>query len=282
MFTPYKLFRASRCFSCSFCKNVRNKHIGLRIDNTCAIAYVNNMGGIKALECNDLAYKIWIWCIERGIWLTANYVHTSENIADLQSRKFNENIEWMLSTDIFNLLTEKWYIPDIDLFATRLNSQLPKYASWKPDPGCEVIDAFSISWSDLYCYAFPPFSLLGRVVQKVRRDKAYCMIIAPVWPTQSWFSDLLQLLVDDPILLPVIDNLLTIKNTDKVHPLQKTLRLMACLVSGNLTRVETFLQKQPLSLWRRGELEQKDSIPLISQNGSVFVVKRRLITLKVL
>ena len=34
----------------SFCRNKSHLHIGLNIDNTCAIAYINNMGGIKSLQ----------------------------------------------------------------------------------------------------------------------------------------------------------------------------------------------------------------------------------------
>ena len=92
----------------SFCKNHKNTYVGLRIDNTCAIAYLNNMGGIKSVECNSLAYNIWSWCINRDIWISANYVHTSGNIADVESRKFNDNIEWMLNKNIFKLLIEIW------------------------------------------------------------------------------------------------------------------------------------------------------------------------------
>ena len=176
----------------SFCKNHKNTYVGLSINNACAIAYINNMGGIKSVECNSLAYDIWSWCIDRDIWVSANYVHTSENIADVESRKFNDNIEWMFNENIFKLLIEIWGTPDIDLFATRLNTQLSTYSSWKPDPGCKFIDAFTVSWSSLFSSIFAPFSLLGRVVQKLRRDRAESRVIAPIWPTQSWYADLLH------------------------------------------------------------------------------------------
>nr|KAG5688439.1 hypothetical protein BaRGS_001856 [Batillaria attramentaria] len=34
-------------------------------------------------------------------------------------------------------------------------------------------------------YAFPPFSVIPRVLQKVRRDRAEGVIVVPRWPTQS-------------------------------------------------------------------------------------------------
>ena len=56
---------------------------------------------------------------------------------------------------------------DFDLFASRLNKQLPRFASWRPDPEAEVTDVFSLDWTKVTGYAFPPFALLGRCLRKV-------------------------------------------------------------------------------------------------------------------
>lgn len=90
----------------------------------------------------------------------------------------------------FKALTKIWGMPCIDLFATRLNRQIARFAAWKPDPDCDFVNAFSVCWSDIYVYVFCPFSLIGRCVQKIRREQAECMMIIPVWPTQSWYSAL--------------------------------------------------------------------------------------------
>jgi hypothetical protein len=58
----------------------------------------------------------------------------------------------MLNKNIFKLLIEILGTPDIDLFVTRLNTQLSTYSSWKPYPGCKFIDAFTVSWSSLISY----------------------------------------------------------------------------------------------------------------------------------
>ena len=42
-------------------------HIQLQIDNTTAIGYINNMGGSKSTELDQLAFQIWEWCITRHI-----------------------------------------------------------------------------------------------------------------------------------------------------------------------------------------------------------------------
>ena len=49
------------------------------------------------------------------------------------------------------------YTPEINLFAFRLNAQLERYASYRPDPHAVVVDAFSLIWGQEEFYAFSPF-----------------------------------------------------------------------------------------------------------------------------
>ena len=56
----------------------------------------------------------------------------------------------------------------IDLFATSLNTKLPLYCSFVPDPQAVFKDAFHHPWANLDLYVFPPFPLVGRVVARVR------------------------------------------------------------------------------------------------------------------
>ena len=80
------------------------------------------MGGTKSLNCNKISRNIWLWCIENGIWLSCSHIPGKSNIeADKKSRLFNDQTEWKLKDTIFLKITEKWGIPDIDLFASRLN-----------------------------------------------------------------------------------------------------------------------------------------------------------------
>ncbi len=41
----------------TFCAQRKNVHIGIQIDNTTAVAYINAMGGIKSKLCNEIAQK---------------------------------------------------------------------------------------------------------------------------------------------------------------------------------------------------------------------------------
>lgn len=263
----------------SFFSNKQNVHIQVRTDNTCTVAYINAMGGIKSVECNRLAVKIWSWCIDRNIWLSATHVPGVSNEADFSSRNFNENVEWMLNKQVFQKIIQLWQEPEIDMFASRLNKQVEKFASWKPDPDAIHVNAFSMSWSHLFLYAFPPFSLIPSCLQKFRRDKAEGIMVVPLWPTQTWYSELLKLLVDYPRILPQ-ENLLTLVNSRKSHPLKDKLHLIACRLSGNVTKIETFQEKLQKSFLLPGESVLRNNMLLISKNGYHSVVKNKLIPFK--
>ena len=72
-----------------------------------------------------------------------------------------DNTDWSLSPILFQKLSQWFYIPLVDLFASRLNRQVATFVSWKPEQEAWVVDAFSINWKDIMFYAFPPFSVLG-------------------------------------------------------------------------------------------------------------------------
>ena len=263
-------FHALRSF---FNPGITNCHILLRMDNTTAVAYINHMGGTKSIACNELAKTIWEWCITRKIWITAAHVPGVDNsIADKKSRIFNDNLEWMLHVDIFRNICETYGTPDIDLFASRLNAQLTRYVSWKPDPTAEAIDAFTINWGNLFFYAFPPFSLILRCLQKVEQDQADGIIIVPKWPTQPWFSKLLHLLIDTPLILPNTKGCLTQPTTGKNHPLRNQMFLLCCRLSGKCFKTADFQRKQQASFSLHGDPQQKPNTAYTSESGCIFAL----------
>ena len=79
---------------------------------------------------------------------------------------------------------------EVDLFASRVNAQLDKYVLWKPVPGAFAVDALSLDWSDFRALCFPSFRFLPRVIQKLERTEADCVLVAiisyltPLWSTK--------------------------------------------------------------------------------------------------
>jgi hypothetical protein len=58
-----------------------------------------------------------------------------------------------------------------------------------------------IAWSGLEAYAFPPLPLLERVLRKVELEKPRLILVAPFWPTLTWFPDLLRMAKEEPLPL---------------------------------------------------------------------------------
>ena len=141
----------------AFCKHSKNTHVQLQIDNTTAVAYIMHMGGSKSHQLNELAKEMWSWCIQKNIWLSAVHIAGKLNTsADNRSRNFSDKHEWALNKSQFQEIYKAFPELDVDLFASRLNNQLPTYCSWKPDPGCTYVDAFTLNWENL---KFLPFLL---------------------------------------------------------------------------------------------------------------------------
>ena len=161
------------------------------------------MGTTHSESCNRLACEIWDWAISHENWLTSSHIPGKQNTeADKQSRKSVSCTEWKLKPFIFQTIIEKFqFLPDIDMFASRINCQLDRFVSYTPDPNAFAINAFTLDWSNLAIYAFPPFSCVGKMVRKIIQDKAKGIIIVPNWPSQSWFSMLQKIKIEEPFFI---------------------------------------------------------------------------------
>ena len=262
----------------SLCHNLHNTHIQLQIDNTTAVCYLQNFGGCRSQPCNDIARSIWLWCIEKQLWITASHLPGSENIAaDSKSRIFDDTTEWMLSKSVFEGISTVWGPFKVDMFASRLNAQVNDYVSYQPDPFAKHVDAFTMSWTNNYFYAFPPFSCINLCLSKILEDEAECVMIVPVWPTQTWYPRLMDLLIDQPRTLPVKDNLLTLPHSKELHPLRKKLQLIACRLSGKAWKQEAFRKRLKESYSSHGDHILKDNTRFISKSGNFSVSKGILI-----
>ena len=67
-------------------------------------------------------------------------------------------------------------------------------------------------------YAFPIFSVISTVLHKVLTDQGMSILITPAWKVQSWYPQLLRPLIQNPLTLPKIPDLLEDPNKE-YHPL---------------------------------------------------------------
>lgn len=227
----------------------------LQLDNRSAVAYINRFGGTHSSDLSDLACRLWDWCLSRDVSLHAEHLPgTANTIADAESRRQADSGDWRLAPTVFQQVCSAFGRPTIDLFASRLNAHVRRFYSWRPDPDAVATDALAMAWNSERGYAFPPFSLIGRTLAKVRQEKvARLVLITPLWRGQSWFADLLEMSAAAPCLLPWQPDLLT-DPVGTPHPLveRRTLQLVAWSISGELSRCRAFRQTLSHSSRRHG------------------------------
>lgn len=126
------------------------------------------MGSVQYPHLNEISSEIWIFFEKRKLFVFASYIRSSDNyIADFES-------EWELADYAFKQIVDNFGKPEIELFASRSNTKTDcNYISWKPDPYAFCVDAFTVNWSKLFFYAFPPFAVILKTLNKRIAEKGH-------------------------------------------------------------------------------------------------------------
>ena len=75
----------------SLASHLTDATILVRTDNCTTVAYINNMGGCRSVQCDEVAIEIWNWALARNCWVFAEYLPGDLNVdADHLSRHFNK------------------------------------------------------------------------------------------------------------------------------------------------------------------------------------------------
>ena len=108
----------------------------------------------------------------------------------------------------------------------------PSFSPYR-DPLSAGTDALLQSWDGLLACAFPPWSVLPRVLAKLRVSHQILLpLIAQFWPQRSWFVDLLQLSVAPPVPLSARPDLLFQPRSRRRYPGLHRLALYAWRLSS--------------------------------------------------
>ena len=244
-----------------------------------AVSYINNFGG-RIENLHSLTKELWFWAQGKNLWLSAAHVPGVDNYeADKFSRNLHNDMEWKLKTNFFKEIENKFGKIEIDLFASRMSHQKDRYVSFYPDKHAMTVDAFTFNWNNYNnMYLFPPFSVLGRVIQKIAVDQvSRILLVAPIWPTQVWFTTLLHLIVDQSFILPT--NCLELPSEiNRKHPI-KNLQLGVFLPSGMSSEIKAYQETLSPSYYSLGESQPANNMGHISKDGCVFQIKKMLIPL---
>ena len=203
---------------------------------------------------------IWLFCIPRAIHLTVEYCLGVDNVeADTASHNFTDATEWSLHPDVFKKISGKLEHTDIDFFASDENYKVKPYASELLSVNAFSRDAFNCSWTNSNGFFFPPFCLASRVLKKMTYDKATGVIVLPRWPSQPWFTALMNLMPTTAYMISVEGHTLFLPHApEKTHPLAGRLELIAARVSPLRSRHKA---------WRCGPARQRNNIKCTSTNG---------------
>ena len=207
--------------------------IHLIMDNSTAIAYINHLGGTRSSTLCSIATDLRSWCQDRKLFLLASHVPgVQSTLADHLSRSLVDRHDWMLNKSVFKKQYTLWGPLVVDLFATRVTTQLPRFFSWKLDPQAEAIDAFVQTWTGFRGYANPPWSLIGRCIQHIKGNgSASNPSLAITTMVCSTSSSVAGPAEDTP---GIEDLIVTFQETELPFP-DGLPQLVAWLVSGDTT-----------------------------------------------
>ena len=92
-----------------------------------------------------------------------DYCNPISAITGQASTLFNNRTDWQLDKSVFNKLLAFFGQAKLDVFASRLNRQLPSYVAWIPDPDAmESMRLPKIELITIYLYMFPSFSVIAQ------------------------------------------------------------------------------------------------------------------------
>jgi hypothetical protein len=196
------------------------------------------MGG-RIFRLNRVARDIWHLLETAGAFMKAVYIPTDENPADaltrgVTSRKRMLDTEVQLNPNIFQRLSRDGpFTPQIDWFASNANAQLPRFFTWHAESqsAAEGVNAFDHEWNLTPGYIFPPFSLIPRIIRKVRNEGAKILLIHPNWPGALWYPSLSEITVMQNSIRPSADVLRYPQHPDLRHPMTD-LTLQASWLDG--------------------------------------------------
>ena len=217
-----------------FLLSLAGKAVSIFCDNSTAVSYLCKEGRTRSPFLNSLAQEILRWAESHSIRLLPQFIPGSLNVlADSLSRPHQlPHTEWSLHPVVFRSISRLWPV-QIDLFATSANRQCSVFFSPFWDPLAAGTDAFLQCWDELQAYAFPPWSILPRVLAKLCMSPGLELtLIAPYWPQRPWFADLLHLSLAPPVALPLRRDLLRLPQSHCLYQGLPRLQLHAWRLSG--------------------------------------------------
>ena len=263
----------------SHTKLLSHKVVLVHSDNTTTVSTISKKGSMNRFR-DKYTRKIFAHCDKYNICLKICFISgVSNRRADFSSRNFaHHNTEWSLSEKCMQFIEKRCpFTMNMDLFASHLNFKFRRYCAWKPDPFAFAINCFNLDWSQFNSFAFPPFSVILRLLKKVEEDKVTRLgLVCPWWPQSTWFLMLVKLMSSKPVFLP--------KNTSAElnipwdcnlrHPLSSKMRLIFVTLSASCFIKNSFQKELLITLRNTLGVKLHSTGTTRTQNGGCSFVKR--------
>ena len=176
-------------------KEIKDSHISIQNDNQTTVSTLRKLGSCRSAIRQKITAQILQILTKINCTFEVHHIPGVKNVlADFLSRHPHllPSEAQISKNAFFKMIGLLQLKPEIDLFATRFNRKLGTYHSSIPDKEAETINTFTSNWGNYKTlYAFPPPSLIHKVLFKWNKEKQGTMIlVAPDWPTQTWYSPL--------------------------------------------------------------------------------------------
>ena len=218
----------------AFLPSLRRSHVPLRTGNTSVACYLNRQGGSAvalSLHSGGGYPAVVFQGGDRHIGTTCLRV---AKCAGRRSRQKRSSQVHRLDPGQGGSLTSVGGLVRADgrPFCLSILSSTADYVSSAHVSEDWAVDALSIPWTDLLGYAFPPFAIISKVIRKARLEGARLILIAPWWPSQPWFPELLSLSHESAIPLVLGPRSLLQPRSGVPHSNPQVLSLHAWLLCG--------------------------------------------------
>lgn len=139
-----------------------NSLVQFSSDNKVAVAAICKFGSTTSAEVQGTVDLLMQASAARNIQVTAKYIPGPRNVLTGQlSQSGPVQGEWALSREAFQLMLSKGFQPQVDMFSTDWNHQLPTYCTPYKSLITPETDAFSLNWDRWsQIYLFPPTAML--------------------------------------------------------------------------------------------------------------------------
>ena len=188
--STFREVRAARLVLESMAPKLEGKEVKHRTDNQGAERILTV--GSRNPELHKEAILLYKICQRHNIRLSVEWVPREQNeVADHLSR-LDDLDDYKLEVAVFKRIDKLWGPHTYDRFASMVTKQLPYFSSKYMNPGCDSVDAFTVSWTGANNWLFPPPYLIPHVLHHMSANKEHGTLLIPNWPSAPWWPLLIN------------------------------------------------------------------------------------------